>query len=78
MLLTVVHQNGSPTLRGGGTTVPIEQSVPFSKLYVYKASFIRETCLYLEPSIIVVFSHSGDAGWSMHGRQPLIFLSFLF
>ena len=24
MLLTVVHQNRSPTLRGGSTTVPIE------------------------------------------------------
>ena len=35
MLLTVVHQNRSLTLRGGSTTVPIEQSVPSSKLYVY-------------------------------------------
>ena len=38
-----------------------------------KASFICNICLFLEPSIMVGSPTSGDAGWSMHGWQPLIF-----
>ena len=34
MLLTVAHQDRSPTFRGGNTTMPIEQSVLSSKLFV--------------------------------------------
>ena len=52
MLLTVAHQNRSPTFRGGSTTVPVEQSAASSKLY--------SLCIFLNLSCTVFYSDEGS------------------
>ena len=74
MLLTVAHQNRSSTLRGGSTTVPIEQSDPFHVL-VY---LCYVSSVFSFASVVLFYSDEGSdtaaetSVFFFYNKNPLV------